>query len=148
MRVQPLPDEKPAPGFSWRDYEDVDADGEDDGWGVVKSKRPRKIYFWIISRAQKYNRPSGASASTPTTTTKPTPQSAPTQKQRQNAKKRDGQKATKAAAESERLAALAKHKRELEKARIIEQSRSGGKTGKVSGGMAPVVDATGKLVWE
>jgi hypothetical protein len=43
MRVQPLPDEKPAPGFSWRDYEDVDADGEDDGWGVVKSKRPRKF---------------------------------------------------------------------------------------------------------
>lgn len=41
MRVQPLPNEKPAPGFSWRDYEDVDADGEDDGWGVVKSKRSR-----------------------------------------------------------------------------------------------------------
>jgi hypothetical protein len=48
MRVQPMPDEKPASGFSWGDYEDVrvaesagggnDADGEDDGWGVVKSK--------------------------------------------------------------------------------------------------------------
>jgi hypothetical protein len=48
MRVQPLPDEKPASGFSWADYEDVhagenvgggnEADGEDDGWGVVKSK--------------------------------------------------------------------------------------------------------------
>ena len=48
IRVQPLPDEKPVSGFSWGDYEDVrvttngaesDADGEDDGWGVVKSKR-------------------------------------------------------------------------------------------------------------
>lgn len=46
MRIQPQPDEKPASGFSWGDYEDVDAtkkategtDGEDDGWGVVKSK--------------------------------------------------------------------------------------------------------------
>jgi len=48
MRVQPRPDEKPAMGFSWADYEDVrvaenagagnDADGEDDGWGVVKSR--------------------------------------------------------------------------------------------------------------
>jgi len=45
LRVQPIPGEKPAPGFSWADYEDVqmaaaeDADGEDDGgWGVVKSR--------------------------------------------------------------------------------------------------------------
>jgi hypothetical protein len=63
MRVQPRPDEKPASGFSWGDYEDVhvdggatsasgvaagaehdaDADGDgeqddNDGWGVVKSK--------------------------------------------------------------------------------------------------------------
>lgn len=52
MRVQPLPNEKPATGFSWGDYEDVrvvtdggenDADGEDDGWGVVTSKRPSKF---------------------------------------------------------------------------------------------------------
>jgi len=48
MRVQPFPDEKPASGFSWADYEDVrvttdgggnDADGEDDSWGVVQSRR-------------------------------------------------------------------------------------------------------------
>jgi len=49
MRVQPRPDEKPASGFSWGDYEDVqatestgggnDADGEDEGWGVVRRKR-------------------------------------------------------------------------------------------------------------
>ena len=53
MRVQPRPDEKPASGFSWGDYEDVgvdreapgdnenDGDGEgddNDGWGVVKSR--------------------------------------------------------------------------------------------------------------
>ena len=45
LRVQPSPEEQPAPGFSWADYEDVqtaaaeDADGEDDGgWGVVKSR--------------------------------------------------------------------------------------------------------------
>jgi hypothetical protein len=48
MRVQPRADEKPAQGFSWGDYEDVkveeggsadnDADGEDDGWGVVQSR--------------------------------------------------------------------------------------------------------------
>jgi hypothetical protein len=49
MRIQPRPDEKPASGFSWGDYEDVessdavgggtDADAEDDGWGVVQSRR-------------------------------------------------------------------------------------------------------------
>ena len=38
MRIQPGPNDKPAVGFSWGDYEDVDskgtandADGEDDG---------------------------------------------------------------------------------------------------------------------
>ena len=47
MRIKPRPDEQPAAGFSWADYEDVDdsrgtandADGEDDGgWGFVKSR--------------------------------------------------------------------------------------------------------------
>jgi hypothetical protein len=48
MRIKPRADEKPATGFSWADYEDVrveegggvenDADGEDDGWGVVQSR--------------------------------------------------------------------------------------------------------------
>jgi hypothetical protein len=89
------------------------------------------------------DRATNASASTSTSS-----QPAQTQKQRQNAKKREAQKAAKATAENDRLAALASHKRELEKTRIIEQSRSGGKTSKVSGGMAPVVDAGGKLVWE
>lgn len=49
MRVQPRPDEQPATGFSWGDYEDVeesratadDADGEDEGGWVVKGSRTR-----------------------------------------------------------------------------------------------------------
>jgi hypothetical protein len=54
IRVQPLPDEKPASGFTWGDYEDVrvttdggenDADGEDDGWGVVRTKRQSVSHF-------------------------------------------------------------------------------------------------------
>lgn len=45
--------QRPADGFSWADYEDagmsggtsggdLDADGEDDGWGVVKSRKSSK----------------------------------------------------------------------------------------------------------
>lgn len=54
MRIQPKAGERPAAGFSWGDYEDVDeprtltaddADGEDDGgWGVVRSRRASKSY--------------------------------------------------------------------------------------------------------
>lgn len=62
MRVQPLPNEKPATGFSWGDYEDVrvgtdggenDADGEEEGWGVVTSKRSSAflfLYFCLVYR--------------------------------------------------------------------------------------------------
>jgi hypothetical protein len=45
MRVQPAAGEQPAAGFSWGDYEDVkagneaDGEGDDGGWGVVRSKR-------------------------------------------------------------------------------------------------------------
>ena len=47
LRVQPRPDEQPAAGFSWADYEDVDdsgvtaddADGEDEGGWIVQSSR-------------------------------------------------------------------------------------------------------------
>ena len=58
IRVTPLPSEKPVAGFSWADYEDVrvatdggenDADGEDDGWGVVTSKRPSECAWCLIS---------------------------------------------------------------------------------------------------
>lgn len=55
LRVQPTSGEKPAPGFSWADYEDVqvaaaeDADGEDDGgWGVVKSRSRNSTFHLLI----------------------------------------------------------------------------------------------------
>lgn len=48
-----------------------------------------------------------------------------TKKQRQNAAKRDVQKQAKLDAEAERLAVLAKHKRELERAKMAEQFGSG-----------------------
>ena len=71
-----------------------------------------------------------------------------TKRQRQNAQKRENQKAAKTEAESQRLAALANHKRELERTRILEQygGKSGGKSS--SGGMKAIVDEHGKLVWE
>ncbi len=46
MRVAPSSNDDPVIDFSLADDEDVrdaggnDADGEDDGWGVVTSKRP------------------------------------------------------------------------------------------------------------
>ena len=71
-----------------------------------------------------------------------------TKRQRQNAQKRENEKAAKTEAESQRLAVLANHKRELERVRMQEQSRgkSGGKS--PSGGMKAIVDERGKLVWE
>ena len=57
LLVRPLPGEKPASGFSWGDYEDVhvdegaghDADGEDDGWGVVRSRRSSERRLTLFS---------------------------------------------------------------------------------------------------
>ena len=71
-----------------------------------------------------------------------------TKRQRQNARKRDEQKAEKADAEAERLAALAKHKKALEKERIAEQFKRAGSGKAPSGGMKATVDDHGKLVWE
>ena len=65
-----------------------------------------------------------------------------TKKQRQNAAKREAQKAAKAEAETQRLAALGKHKRELEKTKITEQYAQ------KSGGSSASVDDQGHLVWE
>lgn len=132
MRVQPQPGEEPAAGFSWADYEDVnvgdDADGEDDGgWGVVKSRSRRKA-----------TPPATSEFKAPETLTK---------KQRQNAARKEAERAAKVQAEAERQAALAKHKRELERIRMAEQfNASKGK--KPSGGMSAAVDEKGKLVWE
>jgi hypothetical protein len=44
-RVKPAPGEKPAKGFSWEDYEGVDADADADeegDWVVQSKKKPRK----------------------------------------------------------------------------------------------------------
>jgi len=52
--VTPAPNEKPAAGFSWADYEDVEdvraaeADGEDDGWGIVKSRGRASNFFFYF----------------------------------------------------------------------------------------------------
>lgn len=150
MRVQP--GDKPAAGFSWGDYEDVaggdgagveldgdggaDADGEDDGWGVVKrGGRPKNT----ATSSSQTSLSGSKTASAPETVTK---------RQRQNAAKRDALKSAKLDAERERLAALAKHKRELERTKIDEQYAKGGSRKVTSGGMQAGVDEKGKLVWE
>ncbi|KAJ3851715.1 hypothetical protein EV368DRAFT_74451 [Lentinula lateritia] len=136
MRVQP--GDKPAAGFSWGDYEDVvggdgpsgelDADGaeadrEDDGWGVVK----------------RGGRPSSRTATAPETMNK---------RQRQNAARREADKFAKADAERERIAALARHQRELDSARMEAQYGKGAGKKTPSGGMKAVIDERGKLVWD
>ncbi|KAJ3801677.1 hypothetical protein GGU11DRAFT_768476 [Lentinula aff. detonsa] len=149
MRVQP--GDKPAAGFSWGDYEDVaggdnptgepdadsaEADGEDDGWGVVKrGGRPKNK----VSSSQQSLSTSSKATSAPETITK---------RQRQNAARREAEKSAKAEAERERLATLARHKRELEHAKMDAQfGKSGGKKS-TSGGMKASIDEKGKLVWE
>jgi len=67
-----------------------------------------------------------------------------TKKQRQNQTRRDAEKAAKAEAEKERLAKLAKHKKDLENERIKAQYSKG----KLSGGMKATVDQRGNLIWE
>jgi hypothetical protein len=152
MRVQPRPDEKPVPGFSWGDYEDVhvaadDADGEDDGgWGVVKSRSRRKssheVHISVSPKTSGVDKPEQQK-----TASQPSSSVAETKKQRQNAAKREAQKAAKADAESERLATLARHKRELEKTKIAEQYAAQ-KSGKKSGTGTASVDDRGHLVWD
>ena len=69
-----------------------------------------------------------------------------TKRQRQNAQRRMNEKAGKAEAESQRLAVLANHKRELERIRMQQSNKSSAKSS--SGGMKAIVDERGKLVWE
>ena len=74
-----------------------------------------------------------------------------TKRQRQNTQKRENEKAAKAEVESQRLAVLTNHKRELERIRMLEQhsDKSGGiSSSATSGGMKAIVDERGKLVWE
>ena len=148
LRVQPNPGEKPVPGFSWADYEDVqvaaaeDADGEDDGgWGVVRSRSRNSASHALIPipfidvRLIESDRPSQ-------TDSQPQSGSEMTKKQRQNAAKREAQKAAKVEAEAQRQATLSKHKRELEKAKIAEQYSKKG------AGSSASVNDKGHLVWE
>ncbi|KAJ3838547.1 hypothetical protein EV361DRAFT_897090 [Lentinula raphanica] len=147
MRVQS--GDKPAAGFSWGDYEDaggdnpgleLDADSaepdEDEGWGVVKrGGRPK-------------NRLASSQQSASSTSRIETAPETMTKRQRQNAARRDAEKSAKAAAEQERLATLARHKRELERAKMDAQFGKGGGKKATSGGMKAVIDEKGKLVWD
>jgi len=134
MRIQQGQGKKPAGGFSWANYEDVDetrtaddADGEGDrGWGIVKGRSRTKP-----------DRTASQQSTPPTDASK---------KQRQNAARREAQESAKVEAEAEHLARLAAHKRELECAKIAEQYAKGGKS--ASGGMSAFVDEDGKLVWK
>jgi hypothetical protein len=160
MRVQPRPDDKPASGFSWGDYEDVgvdherhlpveqwgimrtmmtDGDGEgddNDGWGGQEGS-----FQYVCNPTYKelnnITEPNQSSSSLNRFSTKAIINPPPNkQNERQNAAKREAQKAAKASAEADRLATLAKHKRELERTKMLEQfaSGGGGKGGKTSGG--------------
>ncbi|CAE6437611.1 unnamed protein product [Rhizoctonia solani] len=146
MRVKPVDESQPAPapGYSWGDYEDADEnkvismdDEETDegGWGVVKSRKPK--------RSQTVTQSS-------TTQAKPTSDpSAMNKKQRQNAAKRDASKTAKAEAEEERQAKLAAHKRALEREKIAQAyAKPAAGKGKASGGMTASVNDKGSLVWD
>jgi len=134
MRVQP--GDKPAAGFSWGDYEDV-AGG--DGAGVELDGDGAGYSENTATSSSQTSLSGSKTASAPETVTK---------RQRQNAAKRDALKSAKLDAERERLAALAKHKRELERTKIDEQYAKGGSRKVTSGGMQAGVDEKGKLVWE
>ncbi|CUA77126.1 hypothetical protein RSOLAG22IIIB_06517 [Rhizoctonia solani] len=144
MRVKSADEPQPAPGYSWGDYEDADEnkvismdDEETDegGWGVVKSRKPKR-----------------SQTVTQTTSTQAKPTSDPaalSKKQRQNAAKRDATKAAKADAEEERLAKLQAHKRAVERERIAQAyAKPAAGKGKASGGMTASVNEKGSLVWD
>lgn len=72
-----------------------------------------------------------------------------TKKQRQRAAKREEEKATKVALESQRQERLAQHKRGLESARIAElYNRKGPSPRSVSGDMIASVNSDGKMIWD
>ncbi|CAE6471974.1 unnamed protein product [Rhizoctonia solani] len=144
MRVKSADEPQPAPGYSWGDYEDGDEnkvismdDEETDegGWGVVKSRKPK--------RSQTVTQSTGSQAKSSLDS------SAASKKQRQNAAKREATKAAKADAEEERLAKLQAHKRALERERIAEAyAKPAAGKGKASGGMTASVNEKGSLVWD
>lgn len=146
LRVVPGPTDRPAPGFSWGDYEDADIsahDGEDEdddeGWGVVRSRRSfRSTNSSGLSEGG--GKASSFSASLKASETM-------TKRKRQNKSKHEQEKAEKVAAEEERLRVLREHQRGLEKLRMEQQGSS--KQGKqLSGGSKASLDNSGHLVWE
>ncbi|CCO29081.1 hypothetical protein RSOLAG1IB_07656 [Rhizoctonia solani AG-1 IB] len=144
MRVKPADEQQPAPGYSWGDYEDAeenkvismdDEETDEGGWGVVKSRKPK--------RSQTVTQTSGQAKSSTSDS------SSLTKKQRQNAAKRDASKSAKADAEEDRLAKLQAHKRALERERIAQAyAKPASGKGKASGGMTASVNEKGSLVWD
>ncbi|KAG8933680.1 hypothetical protein FRC03_011326 [Tulasnella sp. 419] len=134
MRVTAPVTETPG-GISWRDYEDAadlqQTEDDDEGWGIVKSRKPKS------TRTPNSETPNDSPSVSTESLTK---------QQRRNAAKREANKAVKAAAEEDRLARLAQHKRELEKIKIEEQYKKSQKNA-LSGGMNSSVQ-NGQLVWE
>ncbi|KAH8831721.1 hypothetical protein DL96DRAFT_1588777 [Flagelloscypha sp. PMI_526] len=134
----PVPTAQPLDAslsMSWLDQPGETLD-DDDGWESIPVKASKG----------KAKAPSPA-----VTRGAPGKQTAPetmSKKARQNAARREREKGEKAAAEQERLATLAKHKKALEKVKMDEQWNQNRSKGKVSGGMHATVDGDGRLVWE
>lgn len=81
----------------------------------------------------------------------------PTKKQRQNAARAAAAREAKEAAERERLATLAAHKKQLERERMTQQAKEKSRNGSngtrtnrqtLSGGMQAKVSETGALIWD
>jgi len=142
MRVHSLPDEKPP-----SDRREANADEDGGQWSVVENKRAHKLLYTLVITHSHIMTISGITERQDQASMSSQRPMAKTKKQRQNANRREAGKATSAAAETDRLARLAKHKHGLEQIRIMEQSRSSKKSSK-SGGMTSGVDGRGKLVWE
>lgn len=169
MRIggQAVP-EKPS-GISWRDYEDADelqqstdADAEDEGWGIVQGKKPRtctscsktdtchSFLVCLIPTGPQLPSESAGGGSSSASSSHIYPSTISdaeiAKRQRQREARREAGKAAKAEGEEERLATLARYRREQEKARMDAQAKKG-KTSKLSGGMTASVQ-NGALVWE
>lgn len=142
LKVVPGPNDRPAPGFSWGDYEDADIsthdaeDEDDEGWGVVRSRRSFRSTDSSGPTQQDGGKSSSASYKASETMTK---------RKRQNKSRNEQEKAEKAAAEKERLQALREHQRGLEKIRMEQQSSSAKQLG---GGSKASLDSSGRLVWD
>jgi len=146
LKIVPGPNDRPAPGFNWGDYEDADIsthdadeDEDDEGWGVVRSRRS----FRTTTTSSGFSEEGGKSSSSAPSKASETM----TKRKRQNKTRSEQEKADKIAAEKERERLLREHKRGLEKLRMEEQSRTS-KSKELSGGSKSSLDSSGHLVWE